>query len=203
MQEHVSDDFDWVDAQAKCSAALMFDRLRTRVEEDVRRRNGLLDRRDGWKFEFYSEDDAFEVSRLIGPGKAGAVVQFERVGRRIHVQGEYRRRPHRHSDGRRERSLSICCRRGHVFRLGDQADGARASLLRGGRRAGVRPVSAIAARVPEACRRAPADGTHRDRLMHERRRRLESPASRVAPEWQCRRADARCAGDPRAPASSE
>jgi hypothetical protein len=88
MPEHVSDDFDWVDAQAKCSAALMFDRLRTRVEEDVRRRNGLLDRRDGWKFEFYSEHDAFEVSRLIGPGKVGAVVQFERVGRRIHVQGE-------------------------------------------------------------------------------------------------------------------
>ena len=87
-QEHGSDDFDWVGAQAKCSAALMFDRLRTRVEEDVRRRNGLLDRHDGWKFEFYSEDDAFEVSRLVGPGKVGAVVQFERIGRRIHVQGE-------------------------------------------------------------------------------------------------------------------
>jgi hypothetical protein len=88
MQEHASDDFDWVGAQAKCHAALMFDRLRTRVEEDVRRRNGLLDRQDGWKFEFYSEDDAFEVSRLIAPGKVGAVVQFERVGRRIHVQSE-------------------------------------------------------------------------------------------------------------------
>jgi hypothetical protein len=88
MQEHASDDFDWVGAQAKCHAPLMFDRLRTRVEEDVRRRNGLLDRQDGWKFEFYSEDDAFEVSRLIAPGKVGAVVQFERVGRRIHVQGE-------------------------------------------------------------------------------------------------------------------
>jgi hypothetical protein len=87
-QEQGADDFDWVGAQAKCSAALMFDRLRAHVEEDVRRRNGLLGRHDGWKFEFYSEGDAFEVSRLIAAGKVGAVVQFERVGRRIHVQGE-------------------------------------------------------------------------------------------------------------------
>jgi hypothetical protein len=88
MAEHLSDDFDWVGAQAQCNAASMFDRLRTRVEEDVRRRNGLLGRPDGWTFEFYSEDDAFEVSRLIATGKVGAVVQFERVGSRIHVQGE-------------------------------------------------------------------------------------------------------------------
>jgi len=88
-QEHAADDFDWVGAQAKCSAAMMFERLRARVEEDVRRRNGLIDRHDGWTFEFYSEDDdAFEVSRLVADGKAGAVVQFERAGRRIHVQGE-------------------------------------------------------------------------------------------------------------------
>ena len=88
-QEIGGDNFDWVGAQAKCSAALMFDRLRARVEEDVRRRNGLIDRDDGWSFEFYSEeDDAFEVSRLVGTGKVGAVVQFERAGRRIHVQGE-------------------------------------------------------------------------------------------------------------------
>jgi len=87
-QEHVPDDFDWVGAQAKCTAGLMFERLRTRVEEDVRRRNSLLDRQDGWKFEFYAEDGMFEVSRLIRAGKVGAVVQFERVGRRIHVQGE-------------------------------------------------------------------------------------------------------------------
>lgn len=87
-QEQVPDDFDWVGAQAKCSAGLMFERLRTRVEEDVRRRNGLLDRTDGWTFEFYGEDDAFEVSRMIAPGKVGAVVLFERAGRRIHVHGE-------------------------------------------------------------------------------------------------------------------
>src|SRR5262245_9407462 len=87
-QEHVSEDFDWVGAQAQCSAAMMFDRLRARVEEDVRRRNGLLGRHDGWKFEFYGEEGMFEVSRLIGSDKVGAVVQFERVGRRIHVSGE-------------------------------------------------------------------------------------------------------------------
>jgi hypothetical protein len=87
-QEPVSDDFDWVGAQAKCTAALMFERLRVRVEEDVRRRNSLFDRKDGWKFEFYAEHDAFEVSRLVAPGKVGAVVQFERAGRRVHVQGE-------------------------------------------------------------------------------------------------------------------
>jgi hypothetical protein len=87
-QEQVPDDFDWVGAQARCSAASMFDRLQTRVEEDVRRRNSLPDRADGWKFEIYAEDDAFEVSRLVAPGKVGAVVQFELAGRRIHVQGE-------------------------------------------------------------------------------------------------------------------
>ena len=71
-QEQVADDFDWVGAQAKCSAALMFERLQTHVEEDVRRRNGLLGRPDGWKFEFYAEDDAdvFEVLTLEGSLKA-------------------------------------------------------------------------------------------------------------------------------------
>jgi hypothetical protein len=87
--EQVVDDFDWVGAQAKCSAALMFERLRTRVEEDVRRRNSLLDRADGWKFEFYAEDDGtFEVTRLVAREKVGAAVQFERTGRRIHITGE-------------------------------------------------------------------------------------------------------------------
>ena len=89
-QEQAPDDFDWVAAQAKCSAALMFERLGNRVEEDVRRRNSMFERRDGWKFEFYAEDgaDVFEVSRLVGNGNVAAVVQFERVGRRIQIQGE-------------------------------------------------------------------------------------------------------------------
>jgi hypothetical protein len=92
-QEHASDNFDWVAAQANCSAASMFDRLRTRVKEDVHRRNGLRDRDDGWTFEFHDEgDDEFEVSRTVGKGITGpnvtALVRFARAGRRIHVQGE-------------------------------------------------------------------------------------------------------------------
>ena len=91
-QEHASDEFDWVTAQAKCSAAEMFDRLRTRVREDVQRRNGVFNRNDGWKFEFHDDGDAFEASRAVASGGAGArvtaAVTFERVGRRIHVHGE-------------------------------------------------------------------------------------------------------------------
>ncbi len=91
-QSHVPDDFDWVTAQAKCSAAFMFERLRTRVREDVQRRNGIFDRHDGWKFEFHDEGDEFEVSRAVASGAMGtkvtALVRFARAGRRIHVEGE-------------------------------------------------------------------------------------------------------------------
>ena len=91
-QEHAPDDFDWVAAQATCSSALMFERLRTRVREDVQRRNGIFNRNDGWTFEFHDEGDQFEVSRGPASGFSGsnaaALVRFERVGRRINVQGE-------------------------------------------------------------------------------------------------------------------
>jgi hypothetical protein len=91
-QEPVPDDFDWVSAQGKCSAAVMFERLRTRVREDVQRRNGIFDRNDGWKFEFHEDDDGFEALRTVASGRpgsgVGAVVRFERAGTRIHVQGE-------------------------------------------------------------------------------------------------------------------
>jgi hypothetical protein len=91
-QEQVAEDFNWVAAQARCSAALMFERLRTGAREDVQRRNGMFDQNDGWKFEFYDEDgNQFEVSRVVTPGFTGsrsALVRFERVGRRIHVHGE-------------------------------------------------------------------------------------------------------------------
>jgi len=87
-QEQTADDFDWVGAYATCSAAAMFERLQTRIKEDIRRRNGLFTRKDGWKFEFNGEDaDTFEVSRLDG-SKIAAVVQFERVGQHINVHGE-------------------------------------------------------------------------------------------------------------------
>jgi hypothetical protein len=91
-QEQTSDDFDWVRAQAKCSAAAMYEQLRARVREDVQRRNGVLDRGDGWTFEFYEDDDGFEASRLVASGRSDrrvlALVRFERDGRRITIRGE-------------------------------------------------------------------------------------------------------------------
>jgi hypothetical protein len=91
-QEHPPEDFDWVNAQAKCTTVSMFERLRTRVREDVQKRNGVFNRQDGWKFEFFEEGDEFEVSRVEASGATGtrvaAVVRFAREGRRIHVQGD-------------------------------------------------------------------------------------------------------------------
>jgi hypothetical protein len=95
-QEQTPDDFDWVVAQSKCSAAAMFARLQTGVKEDVRRRNGLglLGRDDGWTFEFHVDGEEFEVSRVDASGVTEsmdstlALVRFERAGRRIHVHGD-------------------------------------------------------------------------------------------------------------------
>jgi len=90
-QDQVQPEFDWVSAQAQCNAGAMFERLRTQVREDVQRRNGLLGRSDEWRFEFESEDDAFEVARVSGSlvdPKVSAVVTFERAGRRILIHSE-------------------------------------------------------------------------------------------------------------------
>jgi hypothetical protein len=91
-QDHAPDDFDWVSAQARCSAAETFDRLRDGVKADVQRRNHLLVRGDGWKFEFDEDDDGFEAVRLVAPGFTGssgsAAVRFERIGPRIQIQGD-------------------------------------------------------------------------------------------------------------------
>jgi hypothetical protein len=95
-QDQTPDDFDWVVAQSKCSAASMFARLQTGVKEDVRRRNGLglLGRDDGWTFEFHVDGEEFEVSRVEASGVTEsmdstlALVRFERAGRRIHVHGD-------------------------------------------------------------------------------------------------------------------
>jgi len=90
-QDQAPDDFDWVSAQAQCTSASTFERLRTQVREDVQRRNGLLGRTDGWRFEFGTEDDAFEVARVNGSlvdPKTSAVVTFERAGRRIHIHSD-------------------------------------------------------------------------------------------------------------------
>jgi hypothetical protein len=81
------DDFDWVAAQATCNTASMFERLRTRVRDDVNKRNALLARNDGWQFEFHEEGDEFWVSRLAG-AEVAAAVRFERAGSRILVHGE-------------------------------------------------------------------------------------------------------------------
>ena len=66
MTQDTAADFDWVGAQAQCTARSMFERLRTRVREDVQKRNGLFSRGDRWKFEFYeAEDKEFEVERHV------------------------------------------------------------------------------------------------------------------------------------------
>jgi hypothetical protein len=89
--DNVPDDFDWVAAQAQCNPATAFDRLRAGVEEDVRRRNGLLGRDDGWTFEFAEDDEGFDVSRAEGrfsSSNVAALVRFERAGPRINVRGD-------------------------------------------------------------------------------------------------------------------
>ena len=89
-QEPAGDDFDWVTAQSKCTTALVFDRLRTHVRDDVQRRNGVFNRNDGWKFEFREDGDDFEAVRLTSDVRSNvlALVRFERHGRRIEVRGE-------------------------------------------------------------------------------------------------------------------
>ena len=89
--EHAPEDFDWVAAQANCTAASMFARLLAGVREDVQRRNGLLGRDDGWKFELHQENAGFEVSRVVSGftgTKVDAFVTFERAGRRLHIRGD-------------------------------------------------------------------------------------------------------------------
>ena len=91
-QEFAPEDFDWVTAQSKCSAAAMFARLQAAVKADVQRRNSLSSRGDGWRFEFHDDDGEFEVTRVVALGATGttvaALVRFERAGRRIHIHGD-------------------------------------------------------------------------------------------------------------------
>jgi hypothetical protein len=87
-----SDEFDWVSAKAKCTAAVMFERLRAGVKQDVERRNALVGLDDGFRFEFSEEGGAFEVARVEGSrvsrANVAALVRFERAGPRIHVRSE-------------------------------------------------------------------------------------------------------------------
>jgi hypothetical protein len=83
------DDFDWVSAQAGCSVTQMFQKLQDGARADVERRNGAgFGRTDDWRFEFHADEDGFEVVRIGGSSKAGAVVTFEREGPRINIVGD-------------------------------------------------------------------------------------------------------------------
>ena len=87
------DDFDWVTAQAGCTADTMFSRLLAGVRRDVERRNALTTRADQFHFEVIEDGDRFEAIRTIGTPTdtthVHASVAFERVGPRINVQGDH------------------------------------------------------------------------------------------------------------------
>ena len=83
------DNFDWVTAQAACSAAIMFQKLLDGARSDVDRRNGAaFGRKDNWRFEFHVDEDEFEVTRHAGAAKDTAFVTFTREGPRINVVGD-------------------------------------------------------------------------------------------------------------------
>lgn len=83
------DNFDWVTAQAGCSAGQMFHKLQAGAQADVERRNAAASgRSDSWRFEFHADDDGFEVVRIAESSKAGAAVTFVRDGARINIDGD-------------------------------------------------------------------------------------------------------------------
>ncbi|HUQ86165.1 MAG TPA: hypothetical protein VM096_01320 [Vicinamibacterales bacterium] len=83
------DDFDWVTATAGCSAALMFQQLLDGTRADVERRKGAtFGRTDHWQFEFHADEESFEVVRVAGSSKDGAVVTFALEGPRITISGD-------------------------------------------------------------------------------------------------------------------
>jgi hypothetical protein len=80
------DNFDWVTAQASCSAESMFQKLQDGARADVERRNGAtFGRHDKWRFEFHGSDEGFEVVRIADPS---ALVTFQLEGPRININGE-------------------------------------------------------------------------------------------------------------------
>ena len=83
------DNFDWVTAQAGCSAEQMFQKLQDGAQADVERRNAAgFGRHDNWRFEFHADEGNFEVVRIAELSKAGAAVTFEREGPRINIDGD-------------------------------------------------------------------------------------------------------------------
>ena len=83
------DNFDWVTAQAGCSAEQMFQKLQDGTRADVERRNGAtVGRDDGWRFEFHEDDEGFEVVRIAGSSKDSGAVTFQIDGPRISITGD-------------------------------------------------------------------------------------------------------------------
>ena len=83
------DSFDWVTAQAGCSAEFMFQKLMDGAKTDVDRRNAAtFGRKDGWRFEFHVDEDGFEVTRHTATTKDAAFVTFQREGPRITISGD-------------------------------------------------------------------------------------------------------------------
>jgi hypothetical protein len=62
--DNAPEGFEWVSAQANCTAAAMFERLRLGVKQDVERRNALVGLDDAFRFEFSEKDEVFDVARL-------------------------------------------------------------------------------------------------------------------------------------------
>jgi hypothetical protein len=89
MATATDDNFDWVSAQAGCSAVQMFQKLHIGAKADVERRNSAgAGRSDHWRFELHGEDDSFEVIRIADSSKDGAVVTFSLDGPRINIDGD-------------------------------------------------------------------------------------------------------------------
>jgi hypothetical protein len=92
MPDLPANDFDWVSAQAACTADTLFAQLLQGVRRDVERRNALPDRGDEFHFEVREDEGAFDVVRTIGdPANAtdvDALVTFELAGSRINVKGD-------------------------------------------------------------------------------------------------------------------
>ena len=90
--DNAPDQFEWVSAQAECTAPSIFERLRAGVRQDVEHRNAQVGLDDGIRFEFSEDGDVFDVARLEGSRftdpRVAALVRFERAGRRINVHSE-------------------------------------------------------------------------------------------------------------------
>ena len=83
------DNFDWVSAQAGCSATQMFQRLQDGTRADVERRNSAtFGRTDGWRFEFHEDEEGFEVVRIADSSRDSGFVTFQREGPRITITGD-------------------------------------------------------------------------------------------------------------------